>query len=94
MRISVCREPQPGLALLRMAQGRLDVAEAAMRRVLAATSDPLKRTRYLPAHVEIMLASGNNEEARRASDEHEANRRASSATAARGTTPAGRARRP
>jgi DNA-binding CsgD family transcriptional regulator len=63
------RDPQPGLALLRMAQGRLDVAEAAMRRVLAATSDPLKRTRTLPAHVEIMLAGGNLEEARRASDE-------------------------
>jgi DNA-binding CsgD family transcriptional regulator len=63
------RDPQPGFALLRMAQGRLDVAEAAMRRVLAATSDPLKRTRYLPAHVEIMLASGDLEEARRASDE-------------------------
>jgi DNA-binding CsgD family transcriptional regulator len=63
------RDPQPGLALLRMAQGRLDVAEAAMRRVLAATSDPLKRTRYLPAHVEIMLASGDLEEARRGSDE-------------------------
>jgi DNA-binding CsgD family transcriptional regulator len=63
------RDPQPGFALLRMAQGRLDVAEAAMRRVLAATSDPLKRTRYLPAHVEIMLASGDLEEARRASEE-------------------------
>jgi DNA-binding CsgD family transcriptional regulator len=63
------RDPQPGLALLRMAQGRLDVAEAAMRRVLAATQDPLKRTRYLPANVEIMLASGNLDEARRASDE-------------------------
>jgi DNA-binding CsgD family transcriptional regulator/tetratricopeptide (TPR) repeat protein len=63
------RDPQPGLALLRMAQGRLDGAEAAMRRVLAATSDPLKRTRYLPAHVEIMLAAGDLEEARRASDE-------------------------
>jgi len=63
------RDPQPGFALLRMAQGRLDVAEAAMRRVLAATSDPLKRTRYLPAHVEIMLASGDLEEARRAADE-------------------------
>jgi DNA-binding CsgD family transcriptional regulator/tetratricopeptide (TPR) repeat protein len=63
------RDPQPGLALLRMAQGRLDVAEAGMRRVLAATSDPLKRTRYLPAHVEIMLARGDLEEAQRAADE-------------------------
>jgi DNA-binding CsgD family transcriptional regulator/tetratricopeptide (TPR) repeat protein len=63
------RDPQPGLALLRMAQGKRDVAAAATRRVLAATSDPLKRTRYLPAHVEITLASGDLEEARRASEE-------------------------
>jgi tetratricopeptide (TPR) repeat protein len=32
-------EPQPGLALLRLAQGRTDAAAAAMRRVLRATKD-------------------------------------------------------
>jgi DNA-binding CsgD family transcriptional regulator len=63
------RDPQPGLALLRMAQGRLDAAAAAMRRVLSATSDPLQRTRVLPAHVEIMLAASDLDEARRAADE-------------------------
>ena len=63
------RDPQPGLALLRMAQGRVDLAAAATRRVLSATSDPLQRTRFLPAHVEIMLAASDLGEARRAADE-------------------------
>ena len=63
------RDPQPGLALLRMAQGRVDLAAAASRRILSATSDPLQRTRFLPAHVEIMLAASDLSEARRAADE-------------------------
>lgn len=63
------RDPHPGLALLRVAQGRVDVAAAASRRVLSETSEPLKRTRFLPAHVEIMLAASDLGEARRASDE-------------------------
>jgi DNA-binding CsgD family transcriptional regulator len=62
-------EPQPGLALLRAAQGRVDAAASAMRRVLGALSDRLKRAPLLPAHVEIMLAAGDLEEARRASAE-------------------------
>jgi DNA-binding CsgD family transcriptional regulator len=63
------RDPQPGLSLLRLAQGRVDLAAAATRRVLSATSDPLQRTRFLPAHVEIMLAASDLGEARRAADE-------------------------
>jgi DNA-binding NarL/FixJ family response regulator len=65
-------EPQPGLALLRTAQGRVDAAASAMRRVLASTADGIRRTRLLPAHVEIMLAAGDLEEARRASAELDA----------------------
>lgn len=59
-------EPQPGLALLRLAQGRPDAARAALRRLVAATPDPLPRARLLPAHVEIMLAHEDLPEARRA----------------------------
>jgi DNA-binding CsgD family transcriptional regulator len=62
-------EPQPGLALLRLAQGRTDAAAAAIRRLLIATTDRLKRARLLPAYVEIMLAVDDLENARSACDE-------------------------
>ena len=51
------REPQPGLALLRLSQGEVEVAAAAIRRVLAATHDELARVEMLPAAVEILLAA-------------------------------------
>jgi DNA-binding CsgD family transcriptional regulator len=60
------REPQPGLALLRLAQGRTDAACAAMQRLVSATSDRLQRAHLLPAYLEIMLALGRMDEARRA----------------------------
>jgi len=63
------RDPHPGQALLRVAQGRVDLAVAATRRVLSATGDPLRRTRFLPAHVEIMLAASDVNEARLAAGE-------------------------
>jgi DNA-binding CsgD family transcriptional regulator len=62
-------EPQPGLALLRLAQGRRDAALAAIRRTLAEQAEPLKRARLLPAHVEIAVAAGELEEARAACSE-------------------------
>jgi DNA-binding CsgD family transcriptional regulator len=64
-------EPQPGLAQLRLAQGRVDVALSTIRRVLDETTEPLKRAGLLPAYVEIMLASGDVEAAGRASLELE-----------------------
>jgi DNA-binding CsgD family transcriptional regulator len=65
------REPQPGLALLRLAQGRADAAASAIRRALSETSEPLGRAGLLPACVEIMLAVGDEEEARHACRELE-----------------------
>jgi DNA-binding CsgD family transcriptional regulator/tetratricopeptide (TPR) repeat protein len=66
------REPQPGLALLRLAQGRTDSAEAAIRRVLDETTAAGPRAGVLPAYVEIMLAAGDPEAAEAACDELEA----------------------
>jgi DNA-binding NarL/FixJ family response regulator len=57
-------EPQPGLALLRLAQGNTTAAEAAIRRVLAETTDRLRRAKLLPACVEIMLAADDIPSAR------------------------------
>jgi ATP/maltotriose-dependent transcriptional regulator MalT len=64
-------EPQPGLALLRLAQGERDAAVAAIRRVLSQTTEPMARAGLLPAYVEIMLAVGDLDESRRASRELE-----------------------
>jgi ATP/maltotriose-dependent transcriptional regulator MalT len=64
-------EPQPGLALLRMAQGNGDAAAATIRRVMGETTEQLKRARLLPAYVEIMLTVGDTQEARSACRELE-----------------------
>lgn len=56
-------EPQPGLALLRLAQGGGEAAAAAIRRTLMETGERLARATLLPACVEIMLAVGAREEA-------------------------------
>jgi DNA-binding CsgD family transcriptional regulator len=63
------REPQPGLARLRLIQGQVDAAEAAIRRVVDGTDDRVARSRLLPAHVEIMFAAGDVLAARAAADE-------------------------
>jgi ATP/maltotriose-dependent transcriptional regulator MalT len=64
-------EPQPGLALLRLAQGSRDAAVAAIRRVLGETTDPMRRAGLLPAYAEIVLAAGELDEARGACRELE-----------------------
>jgi DNA-binding CsgD family transcriptional regulator len=57
-------EPQPGLAQLRLAQGKTETALAAIRRANVEISEPLKRVALLPAYVEIALAAGEMDEAR------------------------------
>jgi DNA-binding NarL/FixJ family response regulator len=63
------REPYPGLALLRLMQGKRDAAVAAMRRALDETTRRLQRAELLPAHVEILLSVSEVEEARHAAAE-------------------------
>jgi class 3 adenylate cyclase len=65
------RDPQPGLALLRLAQGKTEAAAKAIERSLAATKDPPSRIRRLAAQVEIELALGNLKTARTAAEELE-----------------------
>ena len=61
---------QPGMALLRAAQGRTGAATAGLARALAERpSDRLARAKLLPAQAEIAIASGNLELARAAADE-------------------------
>jgi DNA-binding CsgD family transcriptional regulator/tetratricopeptide (TPR) repeat protein len=62
-------DPQPGLALLRLAEGGLDAAEAMIRRALGETEPPLSRARLLGAYVEILLGTGDTAAARTAADE-------------------------
>jgi DNA-binding CsgD family transcriptional regulator len=63
------REPQPGLALLRLAQGDVEAATGMTRRAAAEAVEPFARATMLPAHVEVMLAAGDLEEAREAAGE-------------------------
>ena len=62
-------EPQPGLALLRLAQGDAASASAALRRALGETAEPIRRVALLPAAVEVLVAVGDLAQARDAADE-------------------------
>ena len=63
------REPQPGLALLRLAQGQVDAAAAAIRSVVDEARDRVTRSTVLAAFVEIVLAAHDLGAARTAADE-------------------------
>ncbi|GAA5168039.1 adenylate/guanylate cyclase domain-containing protein [Ornithinimicrobium tianjinense] len=69
---AVGMDPQPGLALLRLAEGKVDTAAAALRRSLAEGGAPLGRMALLPAQVEVALAAGDLATARAAAAELEA----------------------
>ena len=62
-------QPQPGMALLRLAQGRVDVAAAQLRRRLAESDQPIDRARVLCAASEILVAADDVDGARAAADE-------------------------
>jgi DNA-binding NarL/FixJ family response regulator len=63
------RSPQPGLAQLRLAQGQVDAAVAALRREADEVTNRAARCRLLPAYVEIMLAAQDVGAAHRGADE-------------------------
>jgi class 3 adenylate cyclase len=66
------RSPQPGLALLRLAEGKVEAAVASIRRALDDESwNRLARARLLPAQVEISITAGDVERAAAAADELE-----------------------
>ncbi|HET6939482.1 MAG TPA: LuxR C-terminal-related transcriptional regulator [Nocardioides sp.] len=62
-------DPQPGLALLRLARGSVQAAAAMVRRSLAETHQPGRRIPVLAAATEILLAVGETEAAEAAADE-------------------------
>jgi DNA-binding NarL/FixJ family response regulator len=63
------RDPHPGLALLRLAQGRVEAAAAAIRGVVAEARNPRARAADLAACVDIMLAAGDTGAAHAAAEE-------------------------
>jgi DNA-binding CsgD family transcriptional regulator len=63
------RQPQPGLALLRLAEGQVPAAVAAIRRAVDEAIDPRNRLQLLAAYVEVLLAADEVGAARAAADE-------------------------
>lgn len=59
-------EVQPGLALLRLAQGNAEAARAGIRRALGEAKDPFQRAKLLPGQAEIALHAADPNEARAA----------------------------
>lgn len=63
------RDPQPGLALLRLTRGQGDAAARGVERALAEADGHVNRPQLLAAYVEVMLATGETPAARSACDE-------------------------
>jgi DNA-binding CsgD family transcriptional regulator len=62
-------DPQPGLALVRLAQRRADAARSGIRLAMSGSQRPPRRLRLLSAQVEVALDAGALDEARTAVDE-------------------------
>ena len=62
-------DPQPGLALLRLAEGDTNSAVASINRALVESRDRLQRATILPAAVEILLGSADLPRAAKAATE-------------------------
>lgn len=52
-------DPQPGLALLRLAQGKAEEAAAMIRRAIETEPDMPRKTALLPAGIEICISCGD-----------------------------------
>jgi len=65
------RDPQPGLALLRLAKGKREAAVNALRRALEESRERTRRVRVLPALVEALLVEGDVGAAQAACEELE-----------------------
>jgi DNA-binding CsgD family transcriptional regulator len=63
------RNPQPGLALLRLMQGHKNLAETSISNTLSETKDKKKRSELLPAVVSIMIAVDQTDKAVEATNE-------------------------
>src|SRR5690606_14171621 len=63
------RKPQPGLSLLRLAQGQNELARSSIQNALDEAGKPSIRTRLLPAYIEIMITTGCSKEIKSAADE-------------------------
>lgn len=63
------RDPQPGLALLRLAEGRTSSAARALQTALAGMDQPLDRAPLLAAQVDVAQATGDADLARQAANE-------------------------
>ena len=64
-------DPQPGLALLWLAQGQEAAARAAVDRLLAEPGGPVQRLAVLPAAIDVLLATGDADRARLVASELE-----------------------
>jgi DNA-binding CsgD family transcriptional regulator len=62
-------DPQPGLALLRLARGQVESATAAIKRALGEPQRPTRRLSLLAAQVEIAIAAGDLSTAHSAAEE-------------------------